>query len=340
MRLAFVYKADAPFNAQYRALMPMTMLAKRGHDVVWWGSSEERLPVEALRTCDLVHTYRAADPELLQGMQALRQRGVALSWDNDDDVRSISRHSPNYSSLGGVSGQRDFRQQSRAIRLSDLVTTASQALADAFTVAGGKNVALIENYLPPEFIRGRRPDHQGVVIGWAALREHEADARLLSLGSALTDVLAANQHVRVVTLGVDLHLDHPRYERRPIVDYERLVPALRTFDIGIAPLADIPFNHARSNVKLKEYAAAGVPWLASPVGEYTKLGARQGGRLVPDDAWRKELERLISRRRYRLLLAAKGRLWARRQTIELNVHRWEKAFCDAVDASRAERRGR
>jgi hypothetical protein len=335
MRLAFIYKSDAPFNAQYRALMPMAMMRKRGHEVLWWGSSEEPMPLRQLRKCDLIHIYRAADPGLLKALETLRSDGVALSWDNDDDIRSISRHSPSYARLGGLSGQHDFRQQVRAIRLANLVTTTSHALAAAFRDAGAEHVTVIGNFLPPEFTRGRRPDRNGLVIGWAALREHEADAKLLALGPTLLSTLGAQPQVRLVTIGIDLHLRHAHYEHRRIVPYERLGDALRTFDIGLAPLADIPFNRARSDIKLKEYAAAGVPWLASPVGEYRSLGPKHGGRLVSHDVWPRELERLINSRRDRLILAAKGRLWARRQTIELNVQHWENAFSHAI----ARRRG-
>src|SRR5207249_1565318 len=70
-----------------------------------------------------------------------------------------------------------------------------------------------------------------------------------------------------------------------------------SFDIGLAPLADLPGNRARSDIKVKEYAASGVPWLASPVGPYVQLGEEQGGRLVPDDLWFEALDRLVSRRR-------------------------------------------
>ena len=57
--------------------------------------------------------------------------------------------------------------------------------------------------------------------------------------------------------------------------------AEREFDVGLAPLADTAFNRARSNVKLKEYAAAGAMWLASPVGPYVGMGETEGGRWSP-----------------------------------------------------------
>jgi glycosyltransferase involved in cell wall biosynthesis len=44
-----------------------------------------------------------------------------------------------------------------------------------------------------------------------------------------------------------------------------------SFDIGLAPLLNHPFNMAKSAVNLKQYINNGVPVLASPVGEQTKL---------------------------------------------------------------------
>src|SRR6266566_3157761 len=132
MRLAFIYKKDATINAQYRALMPMTMLQKRGHEVVWWGSSEDRLPVERLRDCDLF-TPIAPPPQIYSRCwihfvaAALGSAGTTY-----DDISAVSQHSPSYERLGGLKGQRDFSRQARAMRMADLVMTASRALAERF----------------------------------------------------------------------------------------------------------------------------------------------------------------------------------------------------------------
>jgi glycosyltransferase involved in cell wall biosynthesis len=101
------------------------------------------------------------------------------------------------------------------------------------------------------------------------------------------------------------------------------------FDIGIAPIADLPGNRARSDIKVKEYAASGVPWLASPVGPYVGLGEPEGGRLVPDDGWFEALDRLVSRRRERKRLGRRGERWAKGQTIDAGADRWESVFLDA-----------
>lgn len=94
---------------------------------------------------------------------------------------------------------------------------------------------------------------------------------------------------------------------------------------------DIPFNRARSTVKAKQYAAAGVPWLASPVGQYGALGPRQGGQLVEDDEWRDALHRLTRRPHERAWLAARARFRSCRKTLHVNIGRWDPTFGGALE---------
>lgn len=59
------------------------------------------------------------------------------------------------------------------------------------------------------------------------------------------------------------------------------------FDIGVAPLVDIPFNKAKSWIKAIEYTAAGVPVVMSDVDEYRRLHDQYGiGRIASStDEW-------------------------------------------------------
>lgn len=81
-----------------------------------------------------------------------------------------------------------------------------------------------------------------------------------------------------------------------------LPTARREGDIGIAPLANISFNESRSTVKLNEYGAAGMAWLASPVGAYTELGTDHGGCLAADTGWGSAIARTIDDPRGRFTL--------------------------------------
>jgi glycosyltransferase involved in cell wall biosynthesis len=167
--------------------------------------------------------------------------------------------------------------------------------------------------------------------------EHIYDLRELRLRDSLRRLLDTREDVRVVSIGLDLSLERDRYRYMPMVHYADLPRLTAEWDVGIAPLADVSFNRARSNCKLKEYAAVGTPWLASPVGPYLGLGEREGGRLVEDDGWDDALQRLVDSPRERAKLGKRGRKWARSHAMSRNVKRWEAALSEAVERRRSRR---
>jgi glycosyltransferase involved in cell wall biosynthesis len=315
-------------NAQYRAIEPLNAMLRRGHEVVWPPSEEGEADLRRLTTCDLVHVYRRSDPATQRVLSELARRGTAITFDNDDDFTTISKQSPSYRTSGGVGGQRHFAATVKVAGMAHCLTTTNEVLAEKYRHAGVERVEVIPNCLEPDVARPRRR-HDGVVIGWVAGTEHYADAARIGIADALRRLLAAHEHVRVECVGVNLALPE-RYRHDRVVPFRELPGRVGGFDVGIAPLADIPFNWARSDIKVKEYAASGVPWLASPVGPYLGLGEGQGGRLVPDDGWLDALERLVTSRRERQRLARNAAKWAKGQTIDAVADRWERVFATAA----------
>jgi Glycosyl transferases group 1 len=178
---------------------------------------------------------------------------------------------------------------------------------------------------------GSSAKHGGVVVGWIAGREHAIDSERVPVVEALRRLLATHENMKLITLGVRLPLESERYEHVADVPFPRLLTVAARLDIGIAPLADTPFNHSRSNVKLKEYASARAAWAASPVGPYRGLGERQGGVLVEDDDWYAALDRLIRSPRERRRLARHALRWAKHETIDRHAEEWEHAFRGALE---------
>jgi glycosyltransferase involved in cell wall biosynthesis len=119
-----------------------------------------------------------------------------------------------------------------------------------------------------------------------------------------------------------------------VVRFDRLPEVMAGWDIALAPIAPTAFNAARSNIKLKEYAAGGTPWLASPVGPYRAMGEKQGGRLVPDDRWYEELLSLVDSARQRRKLAKNAAKWVVGETLERNLDAWETTLETAVNSAR------
>lgn len=149
----------------------------------------------------------------------------------------------------------------------------------------------------------------------------------------LQQLLDERADVRVASIGLRLGLRSERYDHRGMVPFDALTREVASFDIAIAPLAELDFNRARSNVKLKEYAAAGVPWLASPIGPYAKLGEKQAGRLVPDDCWHEALTCPLESSRDRRKLAKRAQVGGG-QTLARQSGVWESASTDAVVLAR------
>ena len=69
---------------------------------------------------------------------------------------------------------------------------------------------------------------------------------------------------------------------------------LTQFDVGLVPLTDIPFNHAKSCIKGLEYASAGIPFVAQDLSEYRMLADSGVGRVASTPGeWVEHLEDLL-----------------------------------------------
>jgi glycosyltransferase involved in cell wall biosynthesis len=314
-------------NAYYRAIDPMKAMERRGHDVVWPSDARSTPDTRRLASCDVVHVYQSGVFRSL--LEELARNGTAITYDNDDDFTAIPKESPHFTQNKGLRGHRIFADTAKTARLARWCTTVSEQLAQKYRKAGVERVEVIDNYVAPDLERPRTR-HGGVVIGWIAAPEHRADAAQLKIADALRRLVDKHDDVRVECLGVDLRLPD-RYRHDVWVLFPDLPRRTGGFDIGLAPLADTPWNQTRSDIKLKEYAASGVPWLASPIGPYVGLGEEQGGRLVPDDGWFDALDRLVSNGRERKRLARKAKKWAKGQTIEAVADRWERLFLEAAE---------
>jgi glycosyltransferase involved in cell wall biosynthesis len=323
-------------NANYRAYQPMRELLSRGHDVRCNQPGEPRVSIARALRSDVLYVYRFVDDEVLSLARHCREAGIAVVWDNDDDLAVVPRSHPRHRRLGGINAQHTLVRTRRMLQLADIVTTPSQFLVERFRALGARDVRLVENFLARELIGIKPRKHDDVVIGWIAGLEHQLDYQSLRLREAFERLLDRHAGLRIHSVGLGLGLRTARYTHVPGAPFLELAEIAAGYDVGIAPLSGVPFNRARSNVKVKEYAAAGTPWLASPVGGYVGLGEAQGGRLVADDRWFDELDKILDDRRGRRALAKRAAAWGRVQGIERNVGVWESVFREAADrAARA-----
>jgi hypothetical protein len=335
VRIALVPQDGTTINSIYRSIAPMSVLTLRGHETRRLDTTQERGWDEALRWCDVLHVHRCCDQRIVNCIRAARALGAAAVWDDDDDVTRISKRTEAYRNAGGLNGAKRLAIRSRLFNAVDLVTTTNERLAGIFREGGAPEVRVVENYVVDELM-GRATRGPGVRVGWVAGDEHALDLERIPVQAALQALLEQHPQLHVTAIGVDLRLTGDRYRHIPVVQFPQLLAHLSTFDVGIAPLSpDLHINNMRSDIKLKEYAAVGVPWLASPIGPYAGLGEQQGGRLVADDGWHEALDGLIRSDRARRRLAKRAAKWGRTQHMSANVRAWEDAFARAIERARA-----
>lgn len=334
MRIASLVP-ESTIESIYRSIVPMQALAHRGHTV----HIEERNLVQSPATLldyDAIHVMRLPHPAYVRLSRELQRRGIGIVWDNDDQRIALLREAVRARGQEGMAAQHFFTALRAIARSADVVTTPSEGLARLHAEESGREVRIVPNYLPPTFKRPQRMmPHEGIHIGWVAMPHHAESFEALGIRATLQQLIERHAHLTVSGVGLDLGLQSRRYYHAAGIPYGGLPPALAEFDIAIAPLTETAVNLARSDVKLKEYAAAGTAWLASPVGPYADLGEQQGGRLVPDGGWGPAIEALMNDADLRRVLGQRGMRWAAGETIEAHVDVWEGIFEEAIAHARA-----
>lgn len=325
------YAWDQHPSSQCRAFQPLMELARRNHMIAVNTRLEELTPTDAeiaevADYFDVAYIARYTEPEAQELARRLTAAGVPVVWDYDDDMIGSRRGRTDPESLALVSGCRAM------IEIVDVVTTTNDRLADRFLEEGARNVIAVPNYLSRSAVEILPRPHEGTVLGYIGWVDHQADWETLELDETVRELLEDLPDLRVVSVGpLAFDLPEDRYRRLEPVPYENLPKLIAGFDIGLAPLVDRLANHSRSDIKLKEYAIAGVPWLASPIGPYEGHGEDEGGRLVADDDWYTEISRLVTDKRARRKLTKRGLKWAQKQTLQNNVGVWAAAFNAAIE---------
>jgi len=268
---------EALKRARFRAVDP--------HDLVSGGDTSHY---------DVVLVQRDAVPGHLATalVEQLRLRGCPLVLELDDDlisdsaVASLVESGYDAATLDGV---------------RTVAGAADRVIVSTADLAGhlhdiSSNPLVIPNRLDPRlWYTDARPSESAsggaIRILYAGSATHARDLDLIwDLPALLSE--RVGQKVVLDIIGVTSGKLPPGMVRirPPAASYPRYVPWLRgmssRWSAAVAPLVDDPFTRAKSDVKLLEYAALGLPAVASASGPY-RLAAPELATLVGDsiDDW-------------------------------------------------------
>lgn len=349
----YVFPADMTGCGMYRMIWPAEALIRKGHDVTIVPPKDRDNMMQAQlrngvvtsvkipKDADVIVLQRVTHRYLAQAVKVIRQSGVTVIVDIDDDLTCIHPSNPAFNALHPVNGNVDHNWQNTlaACENASMVTVSTPALVQRY---GRKAPAhVLYNMIPERFLAV--PHEDSDVVGWGgAVFSHPTD--LQELGPSIAAVLRDGGAFKIagpidgVHRALGLPKDAPVASTGIIQDIYAWPLAINTLGIAVAPLADSRFNNAKSWLKMAEYAAVGVPCIGSPREEYRRLHRKGVGLMAKNPTeWRKQINRLRSSEDLREDLSCKGRAVMETLTIEDNAELWMEAWTEALIRDRANR---
>lgn len=213
-----------------------------------------------------------------------------------------------------------------AVSYAHLVTVSTVPLAERVS-RFNSNVVVLPNRIQAALLDVERPRRDRVTVGWAGGDSHLRDIALVA--NQLRRFFEQNPDVDHHQIGTDyrtaLRLPgrHTPWTR-DVWQYYRSVD----FDIGLAPLIDSVFNRSKSNIKALEYAALGIPVIASDVEPYRDFVIDgETGFLVRNEwMWKRRLFELVHDEAMRTEMGTRAKQEAAKWTIEEGYQTWLEAY--------------
>ncbi|MDH5314848.1 MAG: hypothetical protein OEW44_00090 [Gemmatimonadota bacterium] len=335
--------ADEQGCGWYRIALPLQQLRQHGHTITMGTNlADQRWGQAAPDRPDVLIGQRVhlPGPSALWSSLAARPGPMrpALVYEIDDDPFSVPPDNPAYG---------EFRAQranfERNLAAADLVTVSTYPLAEVAR-RYNPNVVVLPNCVPSWLVdigdaRLAQPVLDVPIVGWAGSPTHLADWRGSGAAAGVAHAMrrgAAGLHLigqgaRSVLAGHKVPgLRESGWLHTTAAHLRRI-----DFTIGLAPLVDNAFNRSKSDIKILEYAALGIPWIASGVGPYETSpapGMRIPGAGSPLGwrvAVRSRIELAYSGNDF-TSLRIRGLAWARGCLVGDHWFAWERAYRRAM----------
>lgn len=311
----------------YRMMMPANEIRKANlaaARLVFQATAED------IQWAEIVILQRGYHPSLFEMIDWAKSIGKVIVYELDDYLQGVNPNNPAYRvwNPAGPHLQRAFD----LIKRCDAMTVTTDRMQREYA-PWNSNIHVLPNFLdrtlftrPPFKHKDKR-----IRIGYTGAGAHQDDLQLID--AVITRLCKKYPEVKLVIMGIEpknafkaiphVNYDCPTCKRKGQLEvikgteitmyFNKL--ADQGFDIGIAPLVDNSFNNCKSDLKLREYGALGIPVVASNVYPYRQsLQDKKNGFLVSTaDEWFKSLEKLIVNKDLRLKMGKANKEWVDRE---------------------------
>lgn len=329
----------------YRLNHPLTTLKQQGHHVQRYLVGDPKWKWEYLPDLgQFTHivAQRQFDLHLLEVLAQVRKKtGCVLLMEVDDNLFRVHPESHAYKVF--KPGSDALRAHEKWLRTCDGLIVTTPDLAGQYSRLTNR-VYVVQNYIDFHLRDWDTPvprDERLVgktVIGWAGGSTHAEDDEPLRgvLCGILRDypdvVLSLCSHPSLMNLIVKRQeVPKERVVFLDPVDFEHYTKIPAQFDIGLAPLRGTLFNRNKSYLKIMEYGARGVPYVASDIAPYRRFHKETdgiGGFLAEGKSdWDVALRHLIEHPKWRKQRGEDFEALIREQyNLESNIWQWEEVL--------------
>lgn len=306
--------ADPHGCSVIRLLRPLQHESVRGFISLSYSVAVPLHPVDVV-IIERLWTHQLQMLELLRVLDGLRERGIKIVYETDDDLLNIH----------ACVGDREWpsMQDKNIIRLlareAHALIVSTARLAKVFAPLND-NVYIFENMLDESLFQRQPPQGQDgrIKFGYMGTFTHLAD--LIFISAAIKCMLYKYKEVvefEIVGIGDEAVIydvfpeGHVTIKRVPeqSVHYEKFCLWMQEnirWDFGIAPLLKSIFTDSKSDIKFLDYSIIGVPGIYSNVPAYAGTVKHKINGLLCDndlDAWVLSLETMITSSLVRSTLA-------------------------------------
>lgn len=345
----------------FRNFLPGLGLARRGNTVEFILLGEN-ISEQNFKDIDVVIFSRAVPPQIVPIIDLVKRLKKKIIWETDDDLENIDDSNPARGPIGRMmTGIKMMAWEAHAI------TTTTQPLADRLRqrYPSASQIYVCPNALDLEQYKPRKEHPEDFVIGWSGGCSHSTDLLMVldplielnkkvdftfvlqgfTLGMVdaqehvwkrMLDMSGANQEqYYYIVKSLEMCSKFKEFKRFMHVPFypTEMVPKVfqrLSFDIGLAPLLDTEFNHAKSCIKYYEYAAVGTTTMASNVIPYN-VELNYTINNTKED-WMEQTERMITDKDFRENTLKEQEEWMRENRDLAKVaETWEKAFLEVVN---------
>ncbi len=322
-RILFV--GEGTVSDDVRCKLPAVELSKRGYEVAYLQLAYRDNTPSPQADFDCVIFSRPHHTDLVT---AYKRLGIPVIVDMDDDFHSIPETHPGYKHVG--KGDLIYLMKlENCLYLADLLTITTNELKSRLSQFNQNTMLIPNGWSSGNFnwLVKRSRYRDNFIFGWAGTITHRADFQ--QVVAPMRAILKKHKNTMIMIGGdpeiYNIFANTPQDQKLfiPQVSYDNWPTMLAHMDVMLVPLLDDEFNRAKSDIKLVDSGAKGIPFIASNMPVYQDWPG--GGVLVYENEWFTAMDRMVSEPDYRKELSLEGRRLAQNRDMLVLVDKWVQA---------------